>query len=542
MSPVFRIPTPGAAGERGEPGAPRTDPLVPAASTLGRRAMVASPHHLASQTGAYVMRAGGSAIDAAIATNLMLSVVYPDMCGVGGDLIAVIWEPGGQHAVALDASGTGGSGHERSAFARRFGSPELYGPTSITIPGAPRGWLALHERYGKLSLQEVVQPAVEAARHGVACPVRLISSMQRWAPELSVVEFEHQPAIARTRMRMPNYANTLELLACGDIERFWSEIGPSLEMATTGLITNDDLRAYEVRWSTAIAKDVFGKRWWTAPPPSQGYIALLSAAILELSEVEVDIASPRFWHFVAESIKAAAHDRDLVLGDDPSPPQAFFDERRRADLLSDSVSPFGVPNQDGDTVYLAATDETGLGISLVQSLYHPWGSKVQIDDHGLILHNRGSSFSMIPGHRNEMAPRRRPRSTLSPTVVSENGRLAALIGTMGGDVQPQIALQLFLRSMVAAQEPAESLAAWRLFFHRGLAPTIWSGEEPVLGLEGRVPEEIRRDLMARGHRVQVGDDFIELAGHAQMIIIDQQTGTLAGSADPRSGSGGVAVW
>ncbi|WP_373071189.1 gamma-glutamyltransferase family protein [Gemmatimonas sp.] len=490
-----------------------------------------------------MLQSGGSAVDAAIAANLVLSVVYPDMCGAGGDLFALVWIPGEEAPYCLDAAGTGGQGHDLPSYMLRYpNGPPLYGPASVTIPGAPAGWIELHRRFGKLPLAEVFSEAIHYARYGVACPDRLTASMEHWAPPLTTVQFEGGRAAAGVRMRMRAYAQSLELLVAEGPTGVWTHgLGRAIETVTSGLVTEGDLVGYQPRWVEPLHKQVFGRDWWTVPPPSQGYIALLAADVLERLRSTWDLDDPGLWHHMIESIKVAANDRDLVLGDG-SVPAAFSEASERARKIQAQAAPFAGPAETGDTVYLNTVDKSGMGVSLVQSLFHPWGSRVQLSEHGIILQNRGSSFDIRPGNPNLMGVGRRPRSTLSPSVVTSSGHLRALIGTMGGDVQPQVLLQLLVGTQLAGLEPGHALAHPRFYIHRGLAPSIWSGPQPVLGLEDRFHPSIVKDLTQRGHPVRVGAPFVELAGHAQ-IIQTQGAGTLlSGAADPRSGASGVAAW
>lgn len=551
MSRVFSVPPSGSMPERavdrdgyGPVARPAAGLRVPPQTARAFRGMVATSHALASEAGLRMLHEGGTAVDAAIAANLVLSVAYPDMCGVGGDLFALVWEPDASAPVCLDASGPGGSGHSPEHLASTNGAAmPLYGPGSVTVPGAPAGWAALHRRFGRLPFSRVFAEAVAYAAEGIPCPARLISSSESWEPPEGVFEIEDGGGQlwAGARLRMPRYARTLEAIGRDGPEAFYS--GPTaleLRRATAGAITLADLETYRPRWVRPLMRDVFGLRWWTVPPPSQGYVALLAAAILGHLDPPSDPDDPRLWHLMIEAIKAAARDRDLVLGDTDAAPAALADDVARATAVGERAAAFVPPTGAGDTVFLGAVDEEGRGVSLVQSLYHPWGSRVLMSDNGVLLQNRGSSFTRAPDHPNRLAPGRRPRSTLSPTMVGDAGSLRALIGTMGGDVQPQVALQLLVKSQVVGMAPGEALAHPRFYLHRGLAPTIWTGEPPVVGVEARAPQAVVHDLTRRGHSVRPGRDFVELAGHAQLIALED--GHYQGAADPRSGAGGVAAW
>jgi gamma-glutamyltranspeptidase/glutathione hydrolase len=197
---------------------------------------------------------------------------------------------------------------------------------------------------------------------------------------------------------------------------------------------------------------------------------------------------------------------------------------------------FGAP---GDTVYLCVVDESGMAVSLCQSLYHPWGARVYLPGSGVVTQNRGSSFSLDPRSPNVVGPGRRARSKLSPVVLADGPDLVGLVGTMGRDVQPQTVLQHIVRHRFSGLDVAETLAHPRFYLHRGLAQSIWSDAAPVLGVEERTPPAIEEDLIRRGHHVQRGPAYAEAAGHAQMIIVFEDG--WAGAADPRSRAGQVGT-
>lgn len=540
-SQVFRLPIrPGGVSKprpKPMPVAP-VDTRVPAPTILGSRGMVASPHHLASDAGLRMLRRGGSAADAVIAANLVLSVVYPDMCGVGGDLFAIVHTGDGEPTV-LDAAGPAGSGADREKLSKRFGGePPLHGPTSVTVPGAAAGWVELHRKFGRLPLPDLFADAIFYAREGVPCPERLAPSIAR----LPFATAVYGTPNTGDRLSDRAYAATLESIAKDGADAIYrGDVAEEIAHVTEGMVSVDDLAFFRPAWRRPVHANVFGLDVWTVPPSSQGYITLLAAKILEELDPPHDPTDPRQWHLMIEAVKAAAHDRDRVLGDPAEGlPAAFHEVGTRAAAIGETAAPIGVFGQPGDTVYLAAVDDRGVGVSLIQSLYHPWGARVRAPRSGVNLQNRGSSFSLEPGHPNAIAPGRRARSTLSPTVLGSDGRLHGLLGTMGGDVQPQTVLQILVRHALGGLSPSEALASPRFYINRGLAPTIWTGPRPEVAVEGRAGDVVVDDLARRGHPVRRGPDLSEGAGHAQFIV--RGAAGWAGAADPRSGAGGVASW
>lgn len=555
MSRVFRLvgETPPSGRPASSAPPPAVEPgcdeaisartAVPAVTVIGLRAVVASPHHLASDAGMRVLREGGSAVDAAIATNVVLSVLLPDMCGAGGDLFAMVWSRGDTEPAVLNASGTAGSGRSRAELAHRHPSGlPLHGWDSVVVPGAVAGWAELHRRFGRVPFERLFAEAVELATDGFPCAPRLAESIARQPVPLPDLTPADRPPAPGTRLRLPAYGRTLAEIGRGNAASFYRGLAAEeLVCSTDGTITNRDLSRYRPEWVAPLHRQVWGVDLWAVPPNSQGYIALLAAEILERCSPPKNPDDPLLWHLMIEAIKAAARDRDAVLGDPRAGlPGAFEDADARAASIGDRAAPhvgFGAP---GDTIYLAAVDGRGQGVSLIQSLYHPWGARAVLPRSGVLLQNRGASFSLREGHPNAYGPGRRPRSTLAPTLLSKAGELLGLIGTMGGDVQPQGVLQHLTRHLWCGLDPAQTLAYPRFFLHRGLAPSIWSGPPPVVGLERRVPNLIVGDLRRRGHEVQRGAAFSEGAGHAQMIV--RATDGWAGAADPRAGVAGVAAW
>lgn len=516
---------------------------IPATSTYGRRGIVASPHHLASDAGLRILRRGGSAVDAALTANLVLSVVYPDMCGVGGDLFALVWEPGDRTPTVLNASGTAGSGRDLSSLRRRHPSGlPLHGAETITIPGAPAGWGDLHQHFGHAPFGDLFSDAIFYAMEGFPCPRRLAASLERVDIQIPDLLPAGRPPKTGQTVRLRSYGKTLTAIADdGPSVVYEGPIADEFVAGSEGLITRSDLRGYRTHWAEPLRRQVWGLDLWTVPPNSQGYVALLAAAILERLGPPTDPEDPRQWHLMIEAVKAAGHDRDEVLGDPlAGVPRAFDDVEHRASGIGPEAAAIGTFAEAGDTVFVCAVDAAGRGCSLIQSLYHPWGARVYLPRSGVLAQNRGASFSLDDAHPNAFGPGRRPRSTLSPTLLTEAGSLYGLLGTMGGDVQPQVILQNLVRHRLSGLDPAETLAFPRFYIHRGLAPSIWSGPAPVVGIEARTPVTVQSELRSRGHPVRTGARFSEGAGHAQFVLVTDDG--LVGSADPRAGAASAAAW
>ena len=509
---------------------------------IGHRAAIAvSPHHLASQAGADIMSAGGSAVDGAIAVNAVLSVVLPDTCGPGGDLFALIHVPGEPIPEALNSSGRAGSG-SRAADLRNAGHLEvpLRSPWSVTVPGCVDGWEALHERHGRLPLSQVLAPAVALARNGFAASLELSSSLHRIRPLIGT-----QPSAAPLYpggqvpepgdvIVRPALAQTLEAIGTVGREAFYGGLpGTGITDATDGMITAADLERRQAEWIEPLGMEVFGLTGWTIPPNSQGYLTLAAAHLYErlASSTEITGASA---HLAIEAYRAVAWERDDLVADpttSPLSPAALLDPSRLDERL-DQIDPDGAgiwpePRElPGGTAYMCTRDRDGMGVSLIQSNFHGIGSGLSAGATGVFLHNRGAGFTVAEGHPNEMVPGRRPLHTLSPTLWTDESGLRALLGTRGGQYQPQLLLQMAASLWFHGLDPAEAQAA-----PRWIADGWGRGDMSRLQTEDRMPLHLREGLVARGHMVHRAADWEPGWGPVSLIV--ESPSEVRGVADPR---------
>jgi gamma-glutamyltranspeptidase / glutathione hydrolase len=416
---------------------------------------VCSPLTLASEAGLEVLRTGGNAVDAAIATNLALAVAYPHMCGVGGDLLAQVWANGTLHG--LNSSG-------RLPVAAKLpadGVPER-GPLSATVPGAPAGWIALAERFGTRPIEELVRPAVDLARGGVQRSPGLRRGIARYG---DVLDAEGREIfLSGNLLVQPDLARTLETIGefnTGEVaKRAPAPFSPA------------DFANHSVEWVEPVVKEFFGVRVCELPPNSRGYLALEYLARLEdlngLSPIDSD------WH--AALIRAVFPAKGT-----------------------------------GDTIYLCAADENGMCVSLNQSLYMGFGSGVVVPKTGVVLHNRGAYHTPSSYRGGE-----KPIHTLAPAMCLRDERPELLFGTMGGEAQVQIHLQLLTRIFVAGQNLAEAIADPR-----------WTLKEGILAVENGLP-----DLTGLVELPIESMSYSEDAGHAHAIRIGD--GYFEAATDPRS--------
>ena len=509
--------------------------------------MVSTVDHLATGVGVDLLRRGGSAADAAVGANAVLAVTSPHMCGPGGDVWALVHEGGDGPPAALDAAGFAGSGADPDRL-RAQGCDEmpLHGDVaSVTVPGAVDGWLALHDRYGRLPLADVVAEAIRTADDGFAASPLLAER----SGEVAGVEGNTDiPAGLRSGavVRRPGTARAFRaILKHGRDGYYGGEFGEGLIALGAGEYSEADLAQPVVRWVEPVRAEAFGHVLWTVPPTSQGYLTLAGAWIadgLDLGESD----DGRWAHLLIEAASQAAHDRVRVLYDGANG-QALVDPARlgpRRDAIDpERACNVAAPAAMGDTTYLCAVDGDGMGVSLINSNANGFGSLLVAGSTGIFLHDRGLGFNLVSGHPAEYGPGRRPPHTLSPALVTNpDGTMRQVLGTMGGDSQPQILLQLLARTLGLGQSPGAAIRAPRW---------VLGPDDSDAGFATWVPGQGRRvliedaatgwheSLAARGHTTALREETPHSFGHAHLIEVTDQ-GTLAGAADPRAAIGVAA--
>ncbi|MCT9931210.1 gamma-glutamyltransferase [Planotetraspora sp. A-T 1434] len=496
--------------------------------------MVCTVDHLASAAGVAMLDRGGNAVDAAIAANAVLTVTAPHMCGLGGDLFALVHDGS---TAALNASGRSGSGAdpERLRAEGRDRMPHLQDIRSVPVPGCADGWIALHERYARLPLGDLLAPAVRHARGGFPASPFLAPGGEFIGSLPGAGDFAaaRQPGDV---IRRPGVARTLEALASGGRAAFYEgEFGEGLLALGGGEYVPEDLARPNADWVEPLQVEAFGHRVWTIPPNSQGYLLLLALAIIAKLDLPDDPADPRWAHLLVESARAAGHDRLDVLHEGAVAPLGSADDRR-ALIDPERRTAFHDHGARGDTTYLCVVDGDGMGVSLIQSNAAGFGSLLFEPNTGINLHNRGIGFNLTPGHPAEYGPRRRPPHTLAPALITgPGGSLRSVVGTMGGDAQPQILLQLVTRLLGHGENAGQVIGAPRWALTTGDTGFGTWPEAAVVEVEDGAPWAA--GLRERGHTVAAvpyGSNF----GHAHLIDV-LPSGVLAGAADPRALIGGA---
>jgi gamma-glutamyltranspeptidase/glutathione hydrolase len=523
------------------------------------RGMVTAADQLAAAAGLSMMEKGGTAADAMVAAAAVMAVVGPHLCGLGGDVLAMVKAPGSA-PVGLLAVGRAGSGADPDRLrADGHADMPLRGDVrSVPVPGAVDGWLALHERFGRLSWSDVLEPAISLAEDGFAASMLLAFASHLVAHVPGAHELcPDGPLEVGQRVRLPGVARTLRAVASAGREGFYGgEFGRALIELGQGEYEAQDLAQPLALWATPLTMRVFGHDLWTVPPPSQGYLTLAGAWIAEQIGLPPDPTDPLWAHVIVEAGRSASFDRPAVLYDGAEGSDLLSLDRlgpRAASVATEratsSISGHATPDagaslsSDGDTTHLCAVDADGLGISLTQSNALDFGSHLVAAGTGVFLHNRGVGFSLEPGHGGEYGPGRRPSHTLSPAVVTRpDGSLAQILGTMGGDAQPVILVQLLARLLHTGEDPATAISAARIVHEAPGAPPfrLWQSPDQSLVMESNAPPDWRGGLEARGHRVRVVGAFNPVdVGCSQIISINTVDDHLmfTGASDPRSPDG-----
>ncbi len=541
-------------------------PLVPVLLARGSRGAVVAPHHLATAAGLGVLRAGGSAVDAAIATNAVLAVVAPEACGLGGDAFWLIWDAAAGRQLALNGSGRAAAALDAASLrARGLERLPKRGPLTITVPGAVRSWSDAHRRFGRVSRQAILAPAIELAAGGFPAWDGFIESVEvtdsivaatlggesGWA---AVYRPHGRPWRPGERVRLPALAATLERLALAGFDDLYE--GELAERQARGLaaagspITLADLRDHTSTWGNPIGTDYRGVRVTTHPPNSQGLVALEILAMLERFEPPSpglfaggQGADAPWIHLGIEASKLAMADRDAFITDPefrPIPvdrlldPAYIADLVRRIDPARAAPAPASRQPRGGGTIYLAAVDGDGVAVSLIESNYMGFGSGVVDPATGIAYQNRGSYFSLEPDHPNVLEPRKRTLHTLMPGMLLRDGRPWVVAGSMGGDAQPQIYAQLVSALVDGRVDVATGVAAPRWF----VEPEDHFMPPLAVRAEPRFRPGVLEALEAMGHPVTRTAPFTGELGHCHAIeLVDggpAEGGTLAAATDPRS--------
>jgi len=520
----------------------RHRPLV-----AGNDWMIVSGSPFASQAGADILKAGGNAVDAAIAANAVLGVVKPHMNGPGGDLFALVYMNDTGKVRALNAGGRSPARANCNALkGKGYDAIPEKGILSAIVPGAVHGWHDMSSRYGALKFEALFERAIELAKKGfpvypeLSDMICLEEKHLKLSDHAKAIFFKNgNPLQPGDRLIQKDLANSLDLIARKGPDVFYQgTLGKTLvnfSDANNGFFTLADLKNHRSTWSAPITSEYRGYELCTHPPNTQGIAWLMTSNIVKAYDLnKLGHNSADYIHLIVEAKKLAFADRDRYVCD----PE--FHDIPISDLLSQKhtkkqlekinmkkaatqVTPGKFQSKGEDTVYLAVVDKHGNAVSLIQSLYEGFGSCAMIDGTGIFLHNRGRDFWMENNHINCLEPNKRPYHTLTPAMILKHGKPVFVLGSPGADGQTQTLTQVtanLIDFSANAQEAVE-------------APRWRSNPDNSLTMEKRFSPQVIEDLKARGHKIDLRGDWDRICGGAQVIKIDRENHFLTSGADPR---------
>lgn len=550
----------------------------------GTHGMAATAHPLASQVALDVLKAGGSAVGAAIAANAALGLMEPTGNGIGGDLFAMVWDPETQQLYGYNGSGRSPKGRDLASLQQKIAAlkqrgviPESYegipshGSLSVTVPGTVDGWFALHQRFGRLGMSDLLAPAIDYAEQGFpVSPViahyfeRNLERFQTVRPMIEEFNNAQQTYFPGGRVPLagevfknPDLANTLRRLAEDGRGAFYEgEIAKTIDAYMRrigGDLRLEDFASHQGEWVEPRGVEYHGYTLYELPPNGQGFAALMMLNILKHIDLrQYDRGSPQVFHWMVEA-KRLAFEAMARTFSDPEFADIPVDEllspafarAQFARIAADSVltpEALAAPLEgEGDTTYLTVVDGDGMMVSLIQSNFRGMGSGLVPDGLGFMLQDRGELFSLEPDHPNVYAPAKRPFHTIIPAFVMKDDKPFMSFGLMGGGMQPQGHVQILVNIADYGMNLQEAGDAARFLHVGGAAP---DGGDPAqygtLYVEPGVPDTTVQALRALGHQVKVDATGVPFGGY-QAISRDPASGVLTGATEMRK-DGTVTVW
>lgn len=510
--------------------------------------MVVTSQPLAAEVGINILRQGGNAVDAAVAAAAMLNVLEPMSTGIGGDAFAIIYEAKTGKVQGLNASGRSAYAATLAEYKRRLGGPTVQDIPSntllgVTVPGTVDGWARAVDSCGRMTLAEVLAPAIRTAEEGFPVAPQTALTWREWQHAL-----EQHPDSVKTWLgspqgaprpaelfKCPSLANTLRLIAEGGRDAFYN--GPLAKAIVEfseengGLLTHADFAEHSSTWVAPISVNYRGYDVLELPPNGQGIAALEALQILGQDDVAaLGHNTPDTIHLQLEAMKCALHDSKQCVTDpefanthteELLSPEYAKQQRHRISTERAIWSLEPDLARNGDTVYLCVADDDGNVVSFINSIFFPWGTGITVGDTGIVLQNRGSSFSLDPAHPNVIAPHKRTRHTIIPAMLLHEGKPLIAFGFVGGDVQPQGQVQFLCNVIDFGMNLQDALDAprWR-----------YEGSGASIALEPAIPSETRQNLATRGHEIAGSGGFF---GGGQSLLIHPEYGTFQGGSDSR---------
>ncbi|MCB9893289.1 MAG: gamma-glutamyltransferase family protein [Planctomycetes bacterium] len=523
---------------------------------LATRGMVAASQPLAAQVGLDVLKRGGNAADAAIATAAMMVVVEPISNGIGGDCFALYFDAGTKQISALNGSGRSGAAANAAALRKQgYSDMPLYTGAAVTVPGCVRGWSDMLEKHGTLKLAELLQPAIETAERGfpvtewIGHAWRLSEKKLLRAPDWRSGDKDNgpeQPSGNELLLngRAPQAGEVIKLSTLATTLRGIAADGPAHiyegEFAKQaaehvqkygGWLTADDFAAHEGEWVDALSTDYHGAKLYECPPNGQGLAALVACNIANAANLAKYEQADRLAHMIEfmrvgfEVAGKEVYDPKWAKVDKKHLCERAYGISRLVDIDASQAFKGHVFGRTGnDTIYLSVVDGEGNACSWIQSCYMGTGTGLVVPGTGVSLQNRGAGFSLDKDHPNLLEPRKRPYHTIIPAMSTRDGELHACFGIMGGHMQPQAHFQV-LTHLLDGKNPQQALdePRWQLVGHGG-----------KLLMEPGFDEEVIADLERRGYEIRIVDGFESIhMGGGQVIQRNPASGVLIAGSDPR---------
>jgi gamma-glutamyltranspeptidase/glutathione hydrolase len=520
---------------------------------IAQHGMAATSQPLATQVALDILKAGGNAIDAAIAANAMLGLVEPTGSGVGGDLFAIIWDAKSEKLYGLNASGRSPKSLTLDYFLENgYKSIPALGPLPVSVPGCVDGWFEMHNKFGSMSMEKILAPTIKYAREGFP-----VSELIAYYMGLSVNALQKFPGFKETYMpdgkipakgeifKNPALANTLELIATKGRDEFYKgSIAKTIDKYMKeqgGFLSSEDLASHTSEWVEPLSTNYRGYDVWELPPNGQGIAALQILNILELYDVkDMGFGSADYLHLFTEAKKLAYEDRAKFYSD-PDFNELPIDQliskeyaKERNKLINMTRSANSYPPGDfgqGETVYMTVADDEGNMVSLIQSNYRGMGSGMTPTGLGFILQDRGELFSLGKGHFNVYEPGKRPFHTIIPSFITKNGKPWVSYGVMGGGMQPQGHVQIVVNLIDFGMSLQEAGDAPRVQHVMSSEPTGYKMKDGGwINLEMGFGYDVIRELMQKGHKVKY--DVGGYGGY-QAIMWDKKNKVYYGASESR---------
>ena len=516
-------------------------------SAQGRRWAIATPHQLATAAGRQAFEAGGNAVDAAIAANAMLAVVYPHMCGIGGDFFALV--AGGQTRVAVNGSGAAALALNAQDLRRQHATMPAYGPLSISVPGTVAAWGEMIGHYGRLPFRDAITPAAEVAEQGAPMAGSFARSIVTHRDRISsspalraLLIPDGEPLAAGRPFRQPELAGTLRAIAQQGPSTFYTgRIASDLIGGLQRLgspFTMDDFARHQTELTDPLARAYRQREVLVTPPNSQGFVLHEILGCIQRGSIEPDHLGAQA-SIISQLFLLASADRNRLSADprrSPVPTDELLGDRHLGELLDRALAAQapGMAGHaaSGDTVGIVAAEEGGLWVSINQSLYDSFGSTVLEPSTGVLLHNRGSAFSLDPRSPNLLEGGRRPAHTLMPVMVLEGGVPSIASATMGRNAHAQIHAELLMAVIDQRRSPFTAVDRPRW---------LTGGLRADTGVvaESRVPQAVVDGFERDGIEVDRLGAWDEQVGHAQLIARGE-SGMLDAASDPRADGAALA--